>query len=151
MLNRIRIALGLTAMMLLFSTYAAFAKGSFAFISVSGEGLDSDIVLRDARVTQDWFAFADLQHSIAPPTNAPQGGYVITRYYMDGGSKSAFDRLHYYPRAGLVYYEGIVNGWSSYDRKWYQARPGIQAIFEWDVQAAAMQEALRHAAFIRRS
>ena len=152
MLKRIRIALGVAAFLLLMSTTAALAKGSFAFISVSGEGLDNDVRLYDAGVTLDWFAFADFQEGrVPPPAGPPQGGYEITRYYLDGRRETAFDHLHYYPQAGLVYYDGIVNGWSSYDGKWYRANPEIRTIFEKDVQAAATEEALRRAAFIHRS
>lgn len=152
MQNRIQIALGLTATLLVFSTTAAFAKGSFAFISVSGEGLKSDVRLYDTSVTQDWFAFADFQRGAVPaPLNIPKGGYEITRYYIDGRWEVAFDKLHYYPQVGLVHYDGIVNGWSEYDGKWYRAKPEINVLFEKDLQAAAIREALRHVAFIRRS
>ncbi|MCI0607869.1 MAG: hypothetical protein L0Z71_02260 [Anaerolineae bacterium] len=42
----------------------------------------------------------------------------------------AFDRLHYYPDTGFVYYDGIVNGSSEYDGKWYTARSDMKATFE---------------------
>ena len=42
----------------------------------------------------------------------------------------AFDRLHYYPDTGFVYYDGLVNGSSEYDGKWYTAKPEIKTVFE---------------------
>jgi hypothetical protein len=152
MFSRVQMALAITGALLALSTTAALAKGKFAFISVAGGSLNSEIRLYDAAVTLDWFVFADLGGGRVPaPASTPQGGYEITRYYIDGRRAVAFDHLHYYPQAGLVYYDGIVNGWSDYDGKWYQAKPGIKAIFEKDVQYAAMEEALRRLPFIRRS
>jgi hypothetical protein len=63
------------------------------------------------------------------PVN-PGIGYEITRYYVEGSRESAFDKLHYYPETGFVYYDGIVNGSSEYDGKWYTAKPEIKTIFE---------------------
>ncbi len=152
MLNRIRIAMELVALLLFLITTTALAKGSFAFVSVSGEGLQREIRLYDTSVTQDWFAFADFQRgAVTAPLNIPKGGYEITRYYIDGRWEVAFDKLHYYPQAGLVRYDGIVNGWSEYDGKWYRAKPEINVLFDKALQAAAIREALRHVAFIRRS
>jgi hypothetical protein len=38
--------------------------------------------------------------------------------------------LHYYPDSGYVFYDGIVNGSSEYDGKWYTANPNIKSVFE---------------------
>jgi hypothetical protein len=152
MLNRIRMAMGLAGMLVLLGTSAALAKGSFAFVSVSGENLKGELRLYDTSITQDWFAFADFQQSVtAAPLTTPEGGYEITRYYIDGRRNMAFDHLHYYPRAGLVYFDGLVNGSSEYDGKWYRANTQIKGLFMNDVHVAATQEALRDMAFIRRS
>jgi hypothetical protein len=45
-------------------------------------------------------------------------------------SNIIFDRLHYYPETGFVFYDGIENGDSEYDGEWYLADPGIRTVFE---------------------
>jgi hypothetical protein len=152
MLIRIRISLALAVFLSLLLPTSALAKGSFAFITVSGENLGSEVRLSQSNLTTDWFAFADFQSEAVPaPKNSPQGGYVITRYYVDEGRESAFDVLHYYPAAGLVYYDGLTGGHSMYDEKWYAARPEIMAAFQTEVATASVQEAARHTLFLRRS
>jgi hypothetical protein len=152
MFTRIKIALGAALSLALLLTTTAVAKGNFAFIAVDGDGSRYKVRLSDTELLNDWFAFANFQaRSVAAPANTPDGGYEITRYYIDRHREVAFDRLHYYPQAGLVYYDGIVNGSSEYDAKWYEANPDIRTIFESDMRTATLQEALRHALFIRRS
>ena len=36
---------------------------------------------------------------------------------------------HYYPYAGYVYYDGLVEGSSEYDGNWYAANPSAEAPF----------------------
>ena len=53
------------------------------------------------------------------------------RYYVNGYTERPFDKLHYYPETGFVYYDGIANGGSSeYDGAWYTAQPEIKSTFE---------------------
>ena len=152
MLTRIRIAVLLAFVGSLLATNLAFAKGSFDFLTVAGDGIPGDIRIADPALTTDWFVFADFPGGGIPaPARSPAGGYVITRYYVDRGHASAFDQLHYYPAVGLVYYDGIHGGWSEYDAKWYAARPGVRAFFESEVSRVALQEALRQRPFLRRS
>ena len=149
MFTRIRIALGLAVVLML--TTSALAKGSFTFMLVSGRNLKTDVVVTDPAVTADYFAFADFFHGKANEPASPGASFEVTRYYVDHGRGQAFDRLHYYPDSGFVYYDGLVNGWSEYDGKWYAAKPEIKAMFERAVQTAALQEQARHSVFIRRS
>ncbi len=152
MITRIKIVVGVALSLALLLTTTALAKGNFAFIAVEGDEAQYKVRLSDTELLNDWFAFADFQgRSVAAPATAPEGGYEITRYYIDRTREAAFDRLHYYPQAGLVYYDGIVNGSSEYDGKWYEANPDIKPIFEKDMRMAALQEALRHTLFIHRS
>lgn len=126
MFTRIRIALGLAALLTLVLTRTALAKGSFAFIAVSGGSLKTEIRLSNRNLMMDWFAFADFQGGGIPtPAHVPQVGYVITRYYLDG----------------------VAGGWSKYDGKWYAAKSGIKGVFQY----ALVQEEARHSAVIRRS
>ncbi len=148
MFTRIKFALGLALMLTILLTTTALAKGSFAFIAISGESLNSEVRTADRSLTVDWFAFADFPGGGIPaPANPPEGGYMILRYYIDGGREFAFDELHYYPAAGMVYYDGLRGGRSEYDGKWYQAKPEIEAVF----MNALMRAQALHVFLIRKS
>ena len=71
----------------------------------------------------------DAKDKTDPPSN-PGIGYEIRRFYIDGRREIAFDRLHYYPDTGFVFYDGIVNGSSEYDGDWYKASPNVADAFE---------------------
>lgn len=130
MFSRIRNALGLALALTLLTSITVFAKGGFAFIAVTGAGLKDEVRLTDPNLTADFFTFADFyQNATYAPAN-PGIGYEITRYYVDGKRETAFDKLHYYPGAGFVYYDGIVNGSSEYDGKWYTAVPDVKSALE---------------------
>ena len=130
MFSRIRIAFGLALLLTLINSIAVAAKGGFSFISISGPNLKDEVRATDSALTDDFFAFADFYLNKVEAPVDPGRGYEITRYYVDGSREIAFDHLHYYPDAGFVYYDGIINGSSEYDGEWYTARPGIKTIFE---------------------
>ena len=131
MFSRIRLALGLALLLTLFTSVTVFAKGDFSFISVTGAKLKAEVRLSDPALTKDFFTFADFYQNRAEAPADPGMGYQITRYYVDGYTETAFDRLHYYPETGFVYYDGIANGGSSeYDGKWYTAHSEIKDTFE---------------------
>jgi hypothetical protein len=130
MFSRIRIASGLALLLALVSSIAVAAKGGFSFISISGPNLKDEVRATDSALTDDFFAFWDFYLSEVKAPVEPGPGYEITRYYVDGTREIAFDHLHYYPDAGFVYYDGIINGSSEYDGEWYTARPDIKTIFE---------------------
>ncbi len=130
MFSRIRIAFGIALLVTVITSVTAFAKGNFAFISITSPNLKEAVRTTDPILITDFFAFADFSRDRTKAPADPGTGYEITRYYMDGSRESAFDRLHYYPDTGFVYYDGIVNGSSSYDGKWYTARPEIRMAFE---------------------
>jgi hypothetical protein len=114
----------------LFTWISAFAKGGFSFISITGPNLKEAVRVTDLALTNDYFAFADFyQNRTDAPANAGTG-YEVTRYYVVNSREEAFDRLHYYPETGFVFYDGLVNGSSEYDGKWYSARPEIKTAFE---------------------
>ena len=127
---RFRIAFGFALSLILMTSITVFAKGGFSFIAIAGPDLDEEVRSTDPALTTDFFAFADYyQDKTEVPAN-PGTGYEITRYYIDGSREIAFDRLHYYPDSGFVYYDGIVNGSSEYDGEWYTAKPEIKTVFE---------------------
>jgi hypothetical protein len=130
MFSRIRVALGIALLVSLIASITALAKGGFSFISIAGPGLKEPVRLTDPALTTDFFAFADFYQDKAKAPTDPGEGYEITRHYVDGGREIIFDRLHYYPGTGLVFYDGHENGASEYDGDWYTAQPGIRTTFE---------------------
>jgi hypothetical protein len=130
MFSRFRSAVGLALLLTLFTSMTVSAKSSFAFISITGPELKEAVRLSDPTLTADFFTFADFFRDGTEAPVDPGIGYEITRYYVEGSRETAFDKLHYYPDTGFVYYDGIVNGSSEYDGKWYTARPNLKTIFE---------------------
>lgn len=130
MFRRIRVPLGLALLLSLISSIAAFAKGGFDFISVTGPNLKEAVRVTDTTLTEDFFTFANFYEDKTKAPADPGAGYEITRHYIDGSREYIFDRLHYYPDAGFVFYDGIENGESEYDGEWYTANPEIKMIFE---------------------
>lgn len=131
MFFRIRAAFMIALLVTLITSITAFAKGNFAFISITGPKLKEAVRATDSALTYDFFAFADFYRDKAAAPADPGPGYEVTRYYVDARGEVAFDHLHYYPDTGFVYYDGIANGGSSeYDRKWYTAKPEIKTPFE---------------------
>lgn len=130
MVSRIRIALGMGLLLALITSITAFAKGGFTFIGITGPTLKAELRLDDPALTTDFFAFANFSEDKAKAPADPGEGYEIARYYVDGKREIIFDRLHYYPATGFVFYDGIENGESEYDGEWYTANPGIKTAFE---------------------
>jgi hypothetical protein len=135
---RIRSAIGLGLLLALVTSLTVFAKGGFTFISIAGPGLEEAVRSTDKNLTEDYFAFANFYLDKVEAPASPGVGYEITRYYVDGKRETPFDRLHYYPASGFVYYDGIVNGSSEYDGEWYTANPNIQTVFESALSAASI-------------
>ena len=130
MLSRIRNAVGLACLLALITSIAVLAKGGFSFISITGPGIDEEIRATDLKLTEDFFAFADFYRDKVEAPKDPGMGYEIRRYYIDGKREILFDQLHYFPSAGFVFYDGIVNGDSEYDGEWYSANPAVKTVFE---------------------
>src|SRR5215216_1842445 len=137
MLLRFRNAIGLALLLAGCMVMTVSAKGGFSFITIGGANLQEVLRTSDIALTEDFFAFADFYRDRVDAPTDPGRGYEITRYYIDGAREIAFDRLHYYPATGFVYYDGIVNGSSEYDGGWYTARPEINSAFESAIAAAA--------------
>ena len=120
----------LLALMVLVPT-SAFAKGGFDYITVKGPGIVGEIDVTNPALTQDFFAFADFTQAEIPAPVDPGQGYQIVRVYVeftDSKPKDLpFDQLHYYPYTDYVYYDGVVEGSSEYDGKWYAANPTAEA------------------------
>lgn len=123
----------LLALGMLLPTMVALAKGEFDYITIKGPGITGEIDVTNPALTQDFFAFADFsQGEISAPVDAGQGYQVVRVYaeFTDSKPKDLpFDQLHYYPYTGYVYYDGLVDGSSEYDGKWYLANPEAEAPF----------------------
>ena len=105
------------------------AKGEFDYLLVKGPGITGEIDITDPALTHDFFAFADFsQGSIEAPSN-PGQGYQIFRIYVKDNKDQPFDQLHYYPYSGYVFYDGLLNGSSEYDGKWFAANPSANGPF----------------------
>lgn len=130
MFNRFRIAMGLAFIATLTSSMNAFAKGGFDFITITGPERKEELKITDSNLTEDFFAFANFSEDKTRAPADPGIGYEITRHYVQGAGDVIFDRLHYYPETGFVFYDGIENGESEYDGEWYTANPEIKAGFE---------------------
>jgi hypothetical protein len=123
-------SLGLAVLIAFVAVTIVSAKGGYSFITIAGPDLQEAVRTTDAALTEDFFAFADFYRDRVDAPQDPGVGYEITRYYLDGAREIAFDRLHYYPSTGFVYYDGIINGSSEYDKKWYAADPEIRSVFD---------------------
>ncbi|HEY7215449.1 MAG TPA: hypothetical protein VIC28_12515 [Thermoanaerobaculia bacterium] len=119
----------LVLLLALFHHARADAKGRFERVTVVVPGATAEIQVTDPELL-DFFSFSRFpdQRLAAAPAIAIQA-YIVTRgAYTPDGVFRAFDRLHYYPSSapgapGHVYYDGLVNGWSEYDKQWYRASP----------------------------
>jgi hypothetical protein len=121
---------GLALLIACITAIPVFAKGGYAFLTITGSDLKETVRTSETALTKDFFAFADFYRDrVEAPADAGTG-YEITRYYMDREREIAFDQLHYYPTTGFVYYDGIINGSSEYDGGWYRARPEMKSMFE---------------------
>ena len=116
---------------ILFSTTSALAKGPFTYITIKGPGITGDLSVTNPAML-NFFAFADFsQGSVDAPSSPGEEGYEIIRSFVDGETNKVqnWDLLHYYPDTGYVYYDGLINGSSEYDGKWYTADPNVESKF----------------------
>lgn len=130
MFPRIRVAIGMVLAMFLIASATASAKGGFDFLTITGPDLKEALQVSDTSLTQGFFTFANFYEDQTREPADPGKGYEVTRHYVQGQSDVIFDRLHYYPETGFVFYDGIENGDSEYDGKWYTASPDVKPIFE---------------------
>lgn len=118
---------------MLLPTAFVFAKGEFDYIAIKGPGITGEINVTNPALTQDFFAFADFSQGEVPVPADPGQGYQVVRVYVEFTDSKPqdlpFDQLHYYPYTGYVYYDGLAEGSSEYDGKWYVANPAAEAPF----------------------
>lgn len=119
----------LLVLALIIPSTVVFAEGNFDYVVIKGFGIMEDINVSNPLLTQDYYAFADFSKgSINPPAD-PGIGYQVIRMHAEGSKGVPYDQLHYYPDSGVVYYDGIVNGFSELGTQWYAANPAVEAPF----------------------
>ena len=114
---------------LIIPTTLVLAKGEFDYITIKGPGVTGEINVTNPALTGEFFAFADFSKGPVDPPANPGEGYQIVRVYVVDTKPAPFDQLHYYPYTGYVYYDGLANGSSEYDSKWYMANPSANDPF----------------------
>lgn len=130
MFVRMQVAFALALLAALILCTTVLAKGGFDFIAITGPNLKETVHVTDTALTEDFFTFANFYEDKTKAPDNPGEGYEILRGYVDGRREIIFDRLHYYPETGFVFYDGIENGESEYDGDRYRANPEIRAVFE---------------------
>ncbi|MCC6261540.1 MAG: hypothetical protein IT311_11825 [Anaerolineales bacterium] len=125
-----RIVWILAAALVLIPSFSAFAKGDFTYITVKGPGVTGELTISNPALIQSFFAFADFSKGAVDAPAEPGDGYQVLRAYVIDGKEQPFDLLYYYPTTGYVYYEGLAEGSSEYDKKWYVADPAAKAPFQ---------------------
>ncbi|MBX3086020.1 MAG: hypothetical protein KF716_30570 [Anaerolineae bacterium] len=87
----------------------------------------------------DFWAFSDFTDGTREAPKVVGPAYEVTRWYLadDGKTYVMWDRLRYYHTSsentagrGWVYYEGLVNGGSEYDGRWYLSTRHADALME---------------------
>ncbi len=119
----------LAALLVLIPSISALAKGEFTYITVSGPGITGDLTISDPALTQNFFAFGDFSKGAIDTPADPGEGYQIIRSYVVNNKEAPFDSLQYYPYTGYVYYNGLGEGSSEYDKKWFLADPAAKEPF----------------------
>jgi len=125
------LAATICAIALGFAGQPGLAKGSFDRLVVYGQSLALEIS-EPSLLSFD--AFNDFSTPIRGTPTVSGEGYLVVRYGLDQGTSEyvAFDSLRLFPGEpgyvkASVYYEGLVNGSSEYDGKWYEARPEAES------------------------
>lgn len=110
---------------LFFINGIALAKGPFDKVTVRGGLIENEVEVSDP-LLMDFFDLSNFPNARIEQPQVEGEGYLVTRYFKEAdGSFTAWDQLRFYPNqeatGGTIYYEGLVNGSSEYDGKWYLA------------------------------
>ena len=112
------------------TTASALAKGPFTYVTIKGPGISGDLSVTNPAML-DFFAFADFSKGSVEEPSSLGEGYEVIRSFVDPQTNAVqnFDLLDYFPDSGYVYYDGLIEGSSEYDDKWYVANPAVEATF----------------------
>lgn len=114
---------------LLMVAFPALAKGPAHHIVISGGDLDAEIVITESYLLTpiSMAMLEEFPNAVEAPVGiTAESGYQLKRYFRtNGGEYMQFDSVRYVPDPdggrGHIFYEGIHNGWSEYDGKWFLA------------------------------
>lgn len=135
MRTRIGLALMLVALVALALPGLAGAKGPAGRIVIVGPGLDGAVELVNDAPLLGSLSMGMLENFLRPvdPPAYPRPGFELTRYFeTNTGQYVPFDTVVYHPapdgEPGLIYYDGMVNGSSEYDGRWFAVNPKNEAV-----------------------
>jgi WD40 repeat protein len=134
MMKILRIVLLMT---LLLVTGVTAAKGPSNRITITGPGLTEPIEITDTNILIP-LSFVTFENNFENVPKAPTNlgeGYELTRYCADErGNYMAFDHEHYFPDPrggrGYVFYDGIINGSSTYDGRWFRVNVDSEKVLQ---------------------
>ncbi|MCZ2126476.1 MAG: hypothetical protein LC099_01730 [Anaerolineales bacterium] len=134
MIRKITVFLFLLGMLIPASfVFARQSEGNFEYLAIEGPGITGEIDATDPALTQDFYVFADFTQGAIPAPANPGQGYDVVRLYVDKVDEKIterpYDELTYYPYTGYVFYNGLAEGFSEYDAKWYVANPAAEKPF----------------------
>jgi len=135
MLRRVWFAGVLAAAALALLVAPGLAKGPPQKVTIEGPGLAVPIEITDPATLESlgMTMLEDVDSKISGPGTL-SAVYLVTRYYQDGARYIPFDQVLYARQAEsdrpLVYYVGIVNGWSEFDGRWFNATADGAAAME---------------------
>ncbi len=139
MIKRDRTILGLSAaialLLALAVTLTVQAKGNFTSLLIFNLSTGEIRQLEDPKLLS-FFALSDFKEGLKEAPSHSGQGYEIWRLAegQQGGGLFAIDHLHYYPPGsqpnGYVFYDGLVNGTSEYDQRWFPSTAEGDALFE---------------------
>lgn len=127
---------------------AVSAKGS-NYVVITQRDLSEPIIVDDLALASrlSLTMLEDVDHgAIDEPTNLDlDAGYRLERGFFEENVETfvPWDASVYYPDPeggrGYVFYDGIINGGSEYDNKWYRARMEAEAVLQQVLYGAQTQ------------
>jgi len=126
------------ALLLLIPLQVTSAKGLFSKITIQMPDAGQLIEVTEPAFLDFW-TFSDFDSGTREAPEVIGPAYEITRWHLaaDGKTFEPWDRLRYYQTSphntaarGWVYYEGLVNGSSEYDGKWFMSTRHADVLME---------------------
>ena len=124
----------LVVILLLVTALHVNAKGQANRIVLTGPAVDGEMVLTQPLLTSA-LSMGSLEDFITGPIKEPADKgevyYDLERQFEVNGSHATIDRVRFYPgEPGYVYYLGLENGWTEYDKEWFYAKPEASVAFK---------------------
>lgn len=145
-MRRVGLAGVLTVAALALVAAPVLAKGPPQKVTIEGPGLAAPLEITNPTTLESlgMTMLEDVDSKVGGPGTL-SAVYLVTRYYQDGARYIPFDQVLYARQAEsgrpLVFYVGIVNGWSEYDGRWFNATAAGAAAMDTILAKAAPAEA----------